>query len=261
MPAEKAIAIVLRVVEFSETSSICTLFTREFGKIHGLAKGARRPKGPFESALDLLSVCRVVFLRKSSDSLDLLTEAKLERRFRPADGDLISLYAAYYVAELLGELTDDYDPHPELFDAAMQTLLALRERGTAARTILRFELTALRLLGHLPAMIHCAECGTRLATTGRLSFAMLDGGALCTDCRTGKRQIVSVNATALGLMSQFADENTEGWRKLEYDPRVMGELRGVLNRYLSHLIGRAPKMHKLLGTLTTPATDRSKETL
>ena len=83
MPAEKATALVLRVVEWSETSSIVTLLTREFGKVRGLAKGARRPKGPFESALDLLSSCQVVFLRKSSDALDLLTEAKLQRRFRP----------------------------------------------------------------------------------------------------------------------------------------------------------------------------------
>ncbi len=78
----KATAIVLRTVEFSETSLILTLFTREFGKVRGLAKGARRLKSAFESALDLLALCRIVFLRKSSEALDLLTEAKLLRRFR-----------------------------------------------------------------------------------------------------------------------------------------------------------------------------------
>src|SRR6202158_5112977 len=129
MSSGKATALVLRVVEFSETSSIVTLFTREFGKIHGLAKGARRPKGLFESALDLLALCRIVFLRKSSGALDLLTEAKLQRRFRPRGRDLSSLYAGYYVAELLTELTDDYDPHPELFDAAAETLRALTSEG------------------------------------------------------------------------------------------------------------------------------------
>lgn len=77
MPAEKTLAIVLRVVEFSETSCIATLFTRDFGKIGALAKGARRPKSPFDSALDLLAVCRIVFIDKSADVLDLLTEARL----------------------------------------------------------------------------------------------------------------------------------------------------------------------------------------
>ena len=87
MPSEKTLAIVLRVIDFSESSCVVHLFTRDFGKIGGLAKGARRPKSPFEAALDLLAVCRIVFLHKSSESLDLLTEAKLERRFRAATRD------------------------------------------------------------------------------------------------------------------------------------------------------------------------------
>src|SRR5580698_4187353 len=149
MATEKATALVLRVVEFSETSSVVTLFTREMGKIHALAKGARRPKGPFESALDLLGLCRIVFLRKSPGVLDLLTEAKLQRRFRPRDRDLSSLYAGYYVAEILTELTDDYDPSPELFDAAVDTLQGLADGVVAiAVLIARFELLALRLTGH-----------------------------------------------------------------------------------------------------------------
>src|SRR5947208_999084 len=137
MSSEKTTAIVLKVVEFSETSSVVTLFTRDFGKVRAMAKGARRPKGPFESALDLLGVCRIVFLRKSSESLDLLTEAKLERRFRPFGGALANLYAGYYVAELLNELTDDYDSHPDLFDLSDETLMALRESSAVAAVLLR----------------------------------------------------------------------------------------------------------------------------
>jgi DNA repair protein RecO (recombination protein O) len=128
MSSEKTLAIVIRIVEFSETSCVVTLFTRDFGKIGALAKGARRQKSSFESALDLLGVCRIVFLHKSSEALDLLTEAKLERRFRAASRDLTRLYAGYYIAELLRDLTDRGDPHPDLFDAANEALLALEGR-------------------------------------------------------------------------------------------------------------------------------------
>src|SRR3990172_9397435 len=140
MPSEKASAIVIRTVEFSETSLVVTLFTREFGKIGALAKGARRLKGPFESALDVLALCRIVFLHKSSDALDLLTEAKLLRRFRPAGRELSGLYAGYYVAELLDELNDLNDPHPEFFDLADETLEALADGKQVGQWLMRFEL-------------------------------------------------------------------------------------------------------------------------
>ena len=246
MSSEKATAIVLHSVDFSESSSVVTLFTREFGKIRGMAKGARRVKGPFEGALDLLALCRIVFLRKSSDALDLLTEAKLERRFRPTGGDLSSLYAAYYVAELLGELTDDYDPHPELFDAAATTLAALEEHGGVANSILRFEMTALRVLGHLPSLDGCVECGKPVSAERRVAFSPLAGGVLCPSCRTGKRQVISLSAEVLAALVRFADPRDGAWREHVLARGTYGELRGVLNNYMAHLLGHRLKMPEYL---------------
>src|SRR5438128_10911220 len=159
MASEKTQAIVLKVVEFSETSCVVTLFTEDFGKVGALAKGARRPKGPFEGAIDLLALIRIVFLRKSSDSLDLLTEARLQRRFRSAQRELARLYAGYYVAELLAELTEPGDPHPGLFQAADVALLSLDSDAPVVETILKFELVTLREVGHMPALAQCVACG------------------------------------------------------------------------------------------------------
>ncbi|HZZ27825.1 MAG TPA: DNA repair protein RecO [Pirellulales bacterium] len=246
MSSEKATALVLKVVEFSETSSVVTLFTREFGKIQTLAKGARRPKGPFESALDLLALCRIVFLRKSSGALDLLTEAKLDRRFRPPSSNLSCLYAGYYVAELLSELTDDYDPHPALFDLADQTLLALAHGEAASNTVLHWELAALNVLGHLPSSEICVECGVIVPRTERIAFGLLAGGVLCSKCRPGKRQVVSVHGGTVKTMAQLADLQSEAWKRLELDARTRGELRGLMNNYLAHLLGHRPRMHNYL---------------
>ena len=247
MSAEKATAIVLRTVEFSESSLVLTLFTREFGKVRGLAKGARRLKGPFESALDLLALCRIVFLRKSSEALDLVTESKLLRRFRPAGRSLPSLYAGYYVAELLNELTDEYDPHPDLFDLAEETLSGLSAGEPVGRRVLRFELGALRVLGHLPSLEACVECGVEVRLTGRMAFGQLDGGVLCPRCRVGKQQVALVSAGSLRAMARLADPAGQAWQRMEIDARTRGELRGVLNHYLYNLLGRKPRMHQYLG--------------
>lgn len=248
MPAEKSLAIVLRVVEFSESSCVVTLFTEDFGKIGALAKGARRPKSPFDSALDLLALCRVVFIHKSSDVLDLLTEAKLDRRFRSATVDLSRLYAGYYVAELLDQLTDLSDPHPELFREAQKTLLAIDSGDQLGPVVLRFELTALRLLGHLPSLRDCVGCGKPIEMEKRIAFGPLAGGVLCPKCRIGKRQIASVSVPVIEALEVFSRED-ESWNAYQLDKRVRGEMRGVLNNYLSHLMGHRPRMYPYLGGL------------
>lgn len=249
MPSEKATAIVIRTVEFSETSLVVTLFTREFGKIGALAKGARRLKSPFESALDLLALCRIVFLHKSSEALDLLTEAKLLRRFRPAGRNLQALYAGYYVAELLGAMTDDDDPHPELFDLADETLAAFAGGESVAKWLVRFELGALRLLGHAPSLENCVECEAIVTPSGRIPFGLLDGGVLCAKCRAGKKEVVLVSAGVLRAMDQLADPDGVVWRKMQLSSGCLGEMRGLLNRYFAHLLGRKPKLHEYLRML------------
>jgi DNA repair protein RecO (recombination protein O) len=246
MSTEKAEALVLRVIDFSETSCVVTLFTREFGKISGLAKGARRLKGPFESALDLLARVRLVFLRKSSEALDLLTEAKLEQRFRPAGHDLSSLYGAYYVAETLNELTHDADPHAELFDTAVETLDRLSGGSpSAGAVLLRWELSALRILGHLPSLDACVECGNAIDLGRRAAFGLSSGGVFCESCRPGKKHVVSLSIEALQLLRTFADPGGD-WLAAPIERRQAGELRGVLNQYLNHLLGHMPKLQAYL---------------
>ena len=99
MAPEKATALVLRTTDWSETSRIATLWTRELGKVRALAKGGRRLRSSFENALDLLTLCSIVLLRKSSGGLDLLTEAQVIQRFPGLTLHLPALYGAYYVAE------------------------------------------------------------------------------------------------------------------------------------------------------------------
>ena len=155
MSAEKTTGLVIRQADFSESSRVVTFFTRDFGKIAVVAKGAKRLKGPFESALDLLAESRLVFLRKSSGGLDILTECQLMARFRPPERNLNSLYGGYYVAELLTGLTEEYDPHPVLYDEAVITLRRLAEEADFRWPVLRFEVITLREIGQMPDFRAC----------------------------------------------------------------------------------------------------------
>jgi len=204
MEPEKTTAIVLRVVDFSETSCVVTMFTRSLGKITALAKGARRPKGPFESAIDVLAICRVVFIHKKSDAMDLLTEAKLEQRFRSSARDLQRLYCGYYLIELLRSMTDESDPHPEIFDLAIEALARIDGHGELAEAVFQFECGLLQGLGHSPMLTRCVICGTHKTRIDKVHFGLADGGLMCNDCCRGKSSIKIVGRECLQfLLDQF----------------------------------------------------------
>lgn len=259
MTAEKTQAVVLRAIPFGETSAIVTLLTREQGKVRGLAKGAWRPKSSFDAALDLLSVCQVLVLRRSAGSLDLLTEAFLEQRFR-VGGSQAAVAAGLYLAELLDAVTVDADPQPRLFDLTRTTVGLLSQPrpvsgcsaadasadGTTdvAALLVHAELGVLRELGEQPALHRCAECGTALAGS-RIFFGMLAGGGLCPRCRRGKRSVVSVSAAAISLLRQLAVTPDAG----PLDPSgraTLGEIRAVMNTLITNLLGRPLKTGRWL---------------
>lgn len=238
MPTAKAEGLVLRGTDYSETSRIATIWTREFGKTRVLAKGARRPKSAFESALDLLTHCSIVLIRKTGGGLDLLTEARALERFAGLRRELAALYAGYYVAELLCDLTQDDDPHPALFDEALATLRDLGQPGVNANArLLRFETALLRELGYEPQLEACAGCRKPLPNEPTLLFSAAAGGLICGECRTPAGGRWRLSAVAV-----------EAWRKLLAEPEhtpspgpTTRELRGALGSYVSHLLGRRPR--------------------
>jgi DNA repair protein RecO (recombination protein O) len=246
MPLEKAHALVIRTTDWSESSRIATLWTREFGKARALAKGGRRLKSNFESALDLLSVCDIVLLRKTSGSLDLLTEARVRERFAALRHDLQALYAAYYVAEMLSDWTEDHDPHPALFDEALATLRTLGQPEVlAGPRLARFELVLLRELGYGPTLEACAGCATDIAPRG-LAFSAAAGGVVCPACQARHKDRRPLSPAAWQALRTLR-ELDDGWRTVQ-DVVVRAEVRQVLNDYETYAQGRRPRLLPYLGS-------------
>jgi len=247
VPAVRSPALVLRTTEVFETSLVATLFTRELGKISGLAKGGRRLKGPFSGGLDLLGVSDIVVLHKASEALDLLTEAAPVERFTSLRQDLAAWYAGVYVAELLTELTDFHDPHPKLFDAAVVTLRHLGDVTLRDRRLVRFELACLRELGLMPALDACAHCGEAVdASGGAYAFGLATGGVLCPNCRPGQPHVATVSGRTLEALRVLAAPGS-AWRGLDPSPATLAPVRATLGAVVSHLLGRRPRLLPYLG--------------
>ena len=240
-------ALVLRTVDFSESSLVVTLYTRQFGKIEALAKGGRRLKGPFESSLDILARSSVTFIQKRGDVLDLLTESKLIRRFRVHSANLAGTFGGFYAAELINAFTAVHDPMPALYDLTVKVLHQLEGGALVMRTLIRFEGRLLQHIGHFPSLRTCVECGITLPREAniRIVFGMLDGGVLCPACLPGHRQTLAVSAETLDTWESLVNplDRSEEWKRLPVSPQTLGAIRRLANQYICSLLGRRPKLH------------------
>ncbi|MFI5456441.1 MAG: DNA repair protein RecO [Isosphaerales bacterium] len=247
MAAIRTLALVLRTVDVFETSLVATLFTRELGKVAALAKGGRRLKSPLQGGLDLLGVSDIVLFPKASEALDLLVEAAPVERFASLRRDLAALYAGYYIAELLTDLTDFHDPHQKLFDGARITLRHLGDAELRLLRVLRFELACLRELGLLPSLDRCAHCGVLMGPLLKgVSFGSSLGGVLCDACRPGQPHVVALSGENLEAIRALASPGA-AWRTLDVGQRRFAPARDTVGALISHVLGHRPRLRPLLG--------------
>ena len=252
MSLEKTESLVLRTVDWSETSRISTLWTKKFGKVRALAKGGRRLKSSFENALDLLTHCSIVLLRKTSGSLDLLTEAQVLHGFSGLRKDLNALHASYYLAELLSEWTEDYDPNPVIFEQALLALTtwsdlgdgkvcAGREerQGRIAAVLFRFEFILLLELGFRPELKMCTGCSGEVDEFQNV-FSPAGGGVKCRICSLADRTSFKISSESLQVLISLEGVSMENLKIIPL--QIRKELRKIFGRYITYLMGRRPKL-------------------
>lgn len=191
MSLERDQAIVLRRIEFSETSQIVSVFTRDHGRHSLIAKGARRStRTRFTPGLDLLELGELTFTPARGDAqLGTLAEWSQQALFEGLRRHLVRLYTACYAVELIDALTAEADPHPELFDGLLRLLRGLDVAhgpgdgaASAVTAAPRFQALLLRQIGYTPLLSECIDCRRRIDPRGIVYFSAVAGGALCRDC-------------------------------------------------------------------------------
>lgn len=186
MPLSKAEGLVLSGIKFGETSKIVTIYTREFGKLKLVAKGARALRRRLASTLQFLFHIGVVFYLKEGRELQLLSSAHLINPFWEVRGDLERFLTASAGAEFISRLQIGQESHPDLFlhlIAFLEMVGKIRHLGLEP-LLISFLLQASQLLGYGPSLCRCIQCKREIlnGAKGDLLFSPEGGGLICKDC-------------------------------------------------------------------------------
>jgi DNA repair protein RecO (recombination protein O) len=230
-------AICIRTVDFSETSQVVTFFTKATGKVTAIAKGSKRPKSAFDGPIEMFAVGDVVFSDRRTDKLATLTEFQPRPAFRHLAGNLFALNCSIFAAELLERLTNDYDPHPELFKHFLEFLQNLdSEHRTQLIWLILFQLALLNEIGLRPILNACTNCRAPFSQAWHDGyFSSSANGLICRDCEAAFADKIGLSPQGLECLANV--------RLLgDTDEKTLQEIEKVLIHHLTVTLGRRPKM-------------------
>jgi len=238
----KTQGIVIGRRPLGERDRLVTFYTRELGKLAGVARGARRGRSRFGAALELFTWGELVGFERAQRDLIQVDHFDVLHPFQSLREDLERLGRGAGMVEALARLTADRDPHPSLFRLLLRGLRAL-ERGDPVRVQLAFTLRLLDLLGHRPRLDRCLGC-RRPVGPGPWSFDPGQGRVVCGRCRADG--VIPLSSAAFAALRHLQALPWEGRLALRLAPAVGLELEGVLERYLAALIGSALRVPRFV---------------
>jgi DNA repair protein RecO (recombination protein O) len=188
-------AIVLRTWPVQEADLIVSFFTRDFGRVKGIAKSALKSRKRFGGALEPMTVARAWFAERPRQELVRLDQLEIVRSPLSTPVDHARMAVLSFFAELLDEALPEHDPQETIF----RLLLAVLEQTTVEQPwmpLTYFSLWMTRLMGLLPDIGHCTACGEVLVA-GETSFNTLGDGLFCALHRNGSANGLSADSWQL----------------------------------------------------------------
>jgi DNA repair protein RecO (recombination protein O) len=154
MPAQASESFVLRTYPLREADLIVSFFTRDSGKLRGVARRARRPKNSFGSGLERLSQVKMFYFARENRELVNLDSCELIQSQFGIAGDYAGCIALDYIAELSENLLPASEPSDKFYRLLAAVLAHLREdpAGGVWPAVNYFSLWAVRLSGFLPEL-------------------------------------------------------------------------------------------------------------
>jgi DNA repair protein RecO (recombination protein O) len=243
-------AIVLRTWPVHEADLIVSFFTRDYGKVRGVAKSALKSRKRFGGALEPMTVARSWFAEKPKQDLVRLDQLEIitSPLTRPVDAARLAVLSFY--AEVLEEALPERDPHEAIFRL---TLSVLEQTTVAESSIVQpwmplayFTLWITRLMGLLPDVAHCTVCGEALQAD-EVNFNFHADGFFCAVHRHTNDSLLAPDSWQMALRmlrAPAANFAAEDWPKRRgQDLRRF--MQNTLERHLERKLRSAEALARL----------------
>lgn len=226
---EKVEGIILNERDYSETSKIIHVLTKEYGYISILAKGAKQIKSPLRSVTRKLTY-GFFHIYYKPDKLSILNAVDIISSFRNIEKDLLKISYASFLLDLTEQVMKQ-SKNNFIFEMLLATLKKIEENYNPEILTDILELKYLEFLGVMPILDGCALCGSK---NGIVTLNASRGGYICRNCYQNEP---IYSSKTLQLLRMFYYVDIEKISKIEVSEKSKKEIGTFLEEYYDKYTG------------------------
>ncbi len=252
MPLFKTNAIVIRALNYGESDKIITFLTKDFGKLKGIAKGARRSRKRFQNALGLFSHLHLIFFDKEGMGLVRAEGCDILHSFPKIKEDLRKIFYGNYYLELVNEMAGEREGNREAFELLLSFLSNLEEMAPQEEQLRLFEIRILSLFGYQPNVGKCNLCKKGwedLKEIPTLFFSFEKGALVCDRCSKMWNNLIPLSLGTARLIEKISRMELSRVQRFRFTPQALSESRELLPKFISYQLGKELKSLKALADL------------
>lgn len=228
----KTEAIVLRKLDYGDSSRIIQFFSEEFGKLPAIIKGARSPKSKFGLVFDSFNYVQIVFYKKESRDIQLVKDVDLLNHFGNIKEDLDRIQYASAIVELLSNLLTENEAHKKLFKGSVKAFELLNNPDRDPKLFFaKYFIFFIKEIGYAISIDVCSQCGSLINSDQPVGFNY-DSGIICSECKSDRLVHLELEKELFNLFICLNHKKTE----IKYNQRDLDRIIRMLEKFLKYNI-------------------------
>lgn len=225
----KSEGIVLREVRFEDTDKILTVFSRKYGKIHAMAKGALKPRSSLLACSQVFAYSDYTFFK--GKSFYHVNQGDIIDAFYDIRENMNRLLYASYLNELVDSSIVEEEPNEKLFKLLIKGLSVLSNMNrNFMKFVISFEIKYISFIGYRPSLDKCVLCGHEIKEP--FSFSIKHGGVICKNCFQVGNLNEPMNFIMLKYLQLLLFTSLDDLDNLKIPEDIMFKLQELMVKYI-----------------------------
>ena len=245
MPSHKTEAIVIQSMDFGERDKLVTFLTKKFGKLKGIAKGAKNSKKRFSGTLEIFSHVSLDFFVKENLGLARIESVSLIDPFSKIHESIEKVTYASYFSELVNEMVGEREENRSIFTLLLYFLKLLHHEKINEDYLRIFEVRLLTLLGYQPQLEKCLICEVEIGPDTLNWFSLKKGGVVCPKCHRGIEGI-PISLGTSRILKAARSYPLSKIKRIRFTVQASKESRQILSNFVEYQLGKRLKSLQFL---------------